>query len=520
MKPRGIVTIAVLSCAIVSGGWLVQRGLVTGHAVAAPSTVDGPHLYQQVLERVEQAYVDTNAIQNIYRKTVDGLLLELGDPHTSYLTDDRLAKLNETTTGQYAGVGIEMDLRDGWITVVRPLPGSPAEAAGIKTADKVVEINGTSTHKWTREEAAKAMRGVPGTTVKIGVERIGTPGTIPFTLTRRSVHLASVPHALTLRDGVGYVDLVTFSDSAARELRGRIDSLRRSGVNKLILDLRGDPGGLLEQGVGVSELFLDPSQQIVSMRGRTAEVTRSYADEQPQVWPNLMLAVLVDSNSASASEIVAGALQDHDRAVLIGSPTYGKGSAQQVFPVEGGGLKLTIAKWFTPSGRSIDRKRSIEATDSAAAAKLSYRTDAGRAMNGGGGIKPDIVVSDSAYAALGLELSRAVGMKANDFRDVLTTYALSLRASGAVKQSGFTVTADMRAEFLRRLAARGVLIDSTTARAAAPVIDRLLAPQIERYVFGTEAEFRRVLADDKTVQKAIDVLAGAKDQKDAISKAR
>src|SRR4051812_19543825 len=238
MKPRGIVTIAVLSCAIVSGGWLVQRGLVNGRTSGGTlkSPVDGAHLYQQVLERVEQAYVDTNAIQNVYRKTVDGLLLELGDPHTSYLTDDRLAKLNETTTGQYAGVGIEMDLRDGWITVVRPLPGSPAEAAGIRTGDKVVEIAGKSTHSWTREEAAKGLRGVPGTSVSIAIERLGTPGSIPFTLTRRSIHLSSVPHALTLRNGVGYVDLVTFSDSAARELRKQIDSLRRAGVTKLILD--------------------------------------------------------------------------------------------------------------------------------------------------------------------------------------------------------------------------------------------------------------------------------------------
>src|SRR4051812_18499563 len=237
MKPRGIVTIAVLSCAIVSGGWLVQRGLVSGHAAGATTMrTDGPRLYQQVLERVEQAYVDSNAVQDVYRKTVDGLLLELGDPHTSYLTDDRPAKLKETTSGQYAGVGIEMDLRDGWITVVRPLPGSPAEAAGIRTGDKVVEIGGKSTHRWTREEAAKGLRGVPGTSVEIAIERLGTPTPIPFTLTRRSIHLSSVPHALTLRNGVGYVDLVTFSDSAARELRKQIDSLRRAGVTKLILD--------------------------------------------------------------------------------------------------------------------------------------------------------------------------------------------------------------------------------------------------------------------------------------------
>ena len=521
MKARGVVAIAVLSCAIVSGGWLMQRGLVgTAHS-SAPDKVDGARLFTQVLERVQQDYVDSTAVKNIYRRAVDGLMLELGDPHSAYLTADRLSRLNETTSGQYAGVGLEIDVRDGWITVVRPLPGTPAEEAGFRTGDRIVEIDGKSTYKWAREEAQKGLRGEPGTQVAITVERFGTSSKIPFRVTRRRIHFAAVQHAVMLRDDVGYVDLLAFSDSAAPELRRQIDSLRRVGMKKVMLDLRGDPGGLLDQGVAVSELFLDPGQGIVSMRGRSAEVTREFSDKQAQAWPDLIVGVLVDSNSASASEIVAGALQDHDRAVLLGTTTYGKGSAQTVYGVEGGGLKLTIAKWFTPSGRSINRARfpniSADSQKKIDENAPKFKTDNGREVNGNGGIRPDIIVGDSAASVAALTLSRAVGAKVNDFRDVLTSYAIAQRAAGTVKSRDFVVTPQMRAEVIRQLAARKVVIDSTTARVSGVVLDRLVAAQIARYVFGTDAEFRRVLDADPVVKRAFEVLTKASTQKEAIA---
>lgn len=522
MKARAVVAIAVLSCAIVSGGWLVQRGLVisSGSSGDATSKVDGARLFSQVLERVEQMYVDSAAVQDIYRRTVEGLMLELGDPHSAYLTNDRLNRLNETTTGQYAGIGIEIDVREGWLTVIRPLPDSPADAAGIRTGDRVTEIDGKPTFRWTNEEARKALRGEPGTHVSLKIERFGTPAAIPVKLTRQKIHIQAVQHAVMLRDDVGYVDLLAFSDSAAPELRREIDSLRKVGMKKVIVDLRGDPGGLLDQGVAVSELFLDPGQEIVSMRGRTPEVTQTYSDKRAQNWPDLVVAVLVDSLSASASEIVAGALQDHDRAVVLGTTTYGKGSAQTVFGVEGGGLKLTIAKWFTPSGRSINRQHNTDISPDSLK-KLEekapkFHTDAGREMNGNGGIRPDIVVADSAYAAGLVTLGRAVGAKGADFRDVLTNYALSLRGSGAIKSRDFVFTPQMRAEVIRRLAEKRVIIDSATARAVGSALDRLATAQIARYVFGTDAEFRRQLESDRVVKRAYEVLAKSASQKDAI----
>jgi carboxyl-terminal processing protease len=520
MKARAVVAIAVLSCAIVSGGWLVQRGLVSSGSTPDPKKVDGARLFSQVLERVEQMYVDSTAVKDIYRRTVEGLMLELGDPHSAYLTSDRLNRLNETTTGQYAGVGIEIDVREGWITVIRPLPDSPADAAGIRTGDRVVEIDGKPTFRWTNEEASKALRGEPSTTVSLKIERFGAAAAIPLKLTRQRIHIQAVQHAVILRDDVGYVDLLAFSDSAGPELRRRIDSLRALGMKKVIVDLRGDPGGLLDQGVAVSELFLDPGQEIVSMRGRTAEVTRGYRDKEAQPWPDLVVAVLVDSLSASASEIVAGALQDHDRAVVLGTTTYGKGSAQTVYDVEGGGLKLTIAKWFTPSGRSISRQHNVDiGVDSLKKLEEKapkFHTDAGREMNGNGGIRPDIVVGDSAYAIGLVTLGRAVGAKGADFRDVLTSYALSLRAAGTITSRNFIFTPQMRADLIRRLAERKVVLDSATTRAAGVALDRLATAQIARYVFGTDAEFRRQLESDRVVRRAYEALAKAGSQKEAI----
>jgi carboxyl-terminal processing protease len=522
MNRRAIAAAAVLSCAIVSGCWLVQRGLI---GTARNTTADGARLFQQVLSRVADDYVDSSTVKDVYRKAVDGLLLELGDPHSVYLTADRLSRLNETTSGHYAGVGIQIDIRDGWITVVAPLPDSPAERAGIHTGDRVVEIEGKSTHGWTSEEALKAMRGDPGTQVSVGVERFGTSAVAHYRLVRQQIRVRSVQHALLLRNGVGYVDLIAFSDSAAPELRREIDSLRGAGMKSLLFDLRGDPGGLLDQGVSVSDLFLDPGQDIVSMRGRTADVSRDFRDRAPQPWPNLVLGVLVDSLSASAAEIVAGALQDHDRAVIVGTPTYGKGSAQTVFSVPGGGLKLTIAKWFTPSGRSIDKPHGPVTTNpdslkAKAAAAPRFTTDSGRVVVGGGGIRPDVIVSDSVNGFAALALTRAVGAHGAEFQDVLTAYAMSLKGTGRITSADFAVTPEMRAEVLRRLAARKVSIDSATAKVTAPLMDRLLVRQIERYVFDTRAEYARALRDDKTVQRAIDLISSAKTQGDALRAAR
>ena len=512
MKSRGIVVAAVLSSALVSGGWLMERGGRTAPRDAKAQA----RLFDDVLQHLRRDYVETLPDSLLYRRAASGVIEELHDPHSVFLDPRRLTRLDESTSGHYAGVGIQMDVRDSGITVIGALAGTPAERAGIVTGDRIVEIQGKSTHGLTQEEALKALRGPPGSVVRLAVERPGVPTRLPFTLTRAEIAVNPVQNALLVRDGIGYVDLTVFSTTAAADLARAIDSLRAAGARSLVLDLRGDPGGLLDQGVGVADLFLDSGQKIVTTRGRTADENRTFADGAAQRFAEMPLVVLTDSSTASASEIVAGALQDHDRALLIGTATYGKGSAQRVFRLDNGAVKLTTALWYTPIGRSINRPRPRSARDDGSDAPASpdstprprFRTDAGRTVLGGGGIVPDVEVAHVAASKADRALQAALGAKVPQFRDAMVDYALSLKASGAVASAQFIVTPAMRDELYRRLQARTIIVPRAVYDSAAPLVTRALASQITRYVFGPRAEVARSLRDDPTLTKAIELLQG------------
>ena len=510
MKSRAVLAAAVLSSALVSGGWLMERG---GRVVPRDPAASA-RLFDEVLQHLRRDYVDTLADSALYRRAVVGVVNELHDPHSTFLDPKRLDRLEESTAGEYAGVGIQMDVRDSGITVIATLPATPAERAGIATGDRIIEIDGKPTQGLTAEEALKALRGPAGSTVRLSVERPGLSDRLPFTLSRARIEVNPVRHAILLQHGVGYVDLALFSASAAADLSHAIDSLRSAGARSLVLDLRGDPGGLLDQGVGVADLFLDPGQRIVSTHGRSADEDRAFTDQAPQRFADMPLVVLTDSSTASASEIVAGALQDHDRALLVGTATYGKGSAQRVFHLDGGALKLTTALWYTPSGRSINRPRAANADDDAidgAAPDTSrprprYKTDAGRAVLGGGGIIPDVEVASRAVTKAERELQTALGDKVPKFRDALVDYALSLKTSHAVKSPDFVVTAPMRDELYRRLQSRGVNVSRAVYDSAAAVVTQTLGTQIARYTFGNRTAFMRGLRDDPALAKAMALL--------------
>lgn len=347
---RALIAGAILGGGLVSGGLLIQSG-AWGEADAATASA---RLLEQVMTRVRQEFIDTISTDELYRRAAAGFVKEVGDPYSVLLTAERLRRLRENTSGRYAGVGVELDLRDGFVTVIAPLARTPADSAGIKPGDRVVSIDGRPTHGLTMEEAQQALRGPTGSKVKLTLERGQEHPSV--TLTRREIVFHPVQRAQNLAGGTAYVALATFSEHAAGEVRRTIDSLRAQGARSLILDMRENPGGLLEQGIAVADLFLDPKQTIASTRGRTPETNQEFDDDTPQLWPNLPIVVLVDSGTASAAEIVAGALRDNGRAVLVGTRTYGKGSAQSIFPVlDGYALKLTTARWFTPNGRTIAR---------------------------------------------------------------------------------------------------------------------------------------------------------------------
>ena len=520
MRSRAIIVLAALAGAIVSGGWLLQRGMHTGESV-----YDRARLFDGVMTHISRYYVDSIPEADLYRKAVDGMIGELNDPHTAFLAADRLRRLSESTSGRYGGLGIQIEPRDRWITVIAPLPDTPAERAGIQTGDRIVEIEGASTEGWTADEALKALRGDPGSRVTIAVERPGLATRLPFTLTRREIKVRSVQNVSMLQDSVGYLDVNVFSEATAEELRTGIESLVGRGARELIVDLRGNPGGLLEQGVGVADLFLDPGDKIVGMRGRTREANRDFTDRTAERWPNVAVAVLVDSGSASASEIVAGALQDHDRAVIIGTTTFGKGSAQSVFPMPGGSaLKLTTALWYTPSGRSINRPLTQAPADSEPAstpdtAAPTYKTAAGRTVVGGGGIVPDLIVSNPVLTPEELAFQQALGRNVPAFRDALNEYVRSLQASRSIPSRDFTVTREMREALWARMQRRSITVDRAVYDGAAPLVDRVLGLEIARYVFGGDAEFRRTIKDDPAILVALDLLRGAGSQRELLERA-
>ncbi|MEP6622552.1 MAG: S41 family peptidase [bacterium] len=517
MRGRSIVALVLLAGALVSGGWFMARG-------TSNARMDGPareRLFAEVFAHLKRDYVDTLSDSTLYRRAIDGALRELHDPHSVFLDTRRLSRLDESTSGHYAGVGIQMDVRDSGISVIATLPGTPAEQAGIITGDRIVAIEGKSTTGVTSDEALKTLRGAAGSTVHVSIARPGFAERLPFTLVRREILVNPVRHALSLGNGIGYVDLTVFSAAAATDLAHAIDSLRATGVKSLVLDLRGDPGGLLDQGVDVADLFLDPGQSIVSTRGRGAAETRSFADHAQQKWGGMPLVVLTDSGSASASEIVAGALQDHDRAVVVGTATYGKGSAQRVFRVDNGAIKLTTALWYTPSGRSIDRPREPVVDDDgapavkpdSAKARPKFHTDGGRVVLGGGGIVPDIEVAKRPGSPADRALQRALGAKVPQFVDVIVEYALAEKAAHALANPGFDVTPAMRDALYGRLKARGIIVPRAVYDSANSLVTRAMTTQLSRYVFGGRAEFERTLRQDPTMLRAETLLHGVDSQK-------
>ncbi|HEX6250202.1 MAG TPA: S41 family peptidase, partial [Gemmatimonadaceae bacterium] len=424
--------------------------------------------------------------------------------------------------GNYAGVGLQVDIRDEWLIVMAALPNSPAERVGFQPGDRIIEIDGKPAEGLTLEEASNALRGAVGTRVTLLVDRAGAADQFRVTLPRTRVHVSAVRRAEMLTSEVGYVELRAFTDSTVVELQRAVNGLRGRGMKSMVLDLRTNPGGLLEQGIRVADLFLNRGAPILRTRGRSPEEARDYLDNTPQAWPDLPLTVLVDGRSASATEIVAGALQDHDRAAIVGTPTYGKGSAQTIFRLGGGGLKLTTARWYTPVGRSIMRRVPRETEfgilDEAPRDRPRYKTVGGRTVHGGGGIVPDVVVGDTLPDAREAALNAALAGKAQAFRGALADVSLAVRRGRLVDAPSFQVTQQLHDMLYDRLESRGVYIPRVVFDDVGPVISRHLAYEIARFVFGTDAEFQRRAADDQVLRAALRIAHGARTPEDPLKR--
>src|SRR5881398_2866397 len=338
--------------------------------------------------------------------SIDGMLRTL-DPHTSFLEPKEYADMQDRQKGSFYGLGILVTKRNDQVTVITPLEGTPAARLGIRAGDVISEVEGTSTDDLSLDEVVKRLKGPKGTTVHIKIVRVGIKEPIPLTIVRAAIPTNSISNMLMLKPGVGYIRIKDFTATTVRELDEAIDKLKEQGMQKLVLDLRQNPGGLLDAAVGVADHFLDKGQMIVYTKGRTPDSAQDYLAPGKHTKLDMPMVVVVNRGSASASEIVAGAIQDHDRGMVVGETSWGKGLVQSVYTLQyGAGLALTTSKYYTPSGRNIQRDYSSfydyyvvgESDDTAAAEekplsdRKQYKTDTGRVVYGGGGITPDIFV--------------------------------------------------------------------------------------------------------------------------------
>ncbi len=523
---RVLVTSLVAFLAFVSGGWLLHRP-----EQRALSARDNQRLFEKVLDYVAQYYVDSINSSDLYEMAIEGMLDRLNDPYTSFLRPEAYEELNLSTTGNYGGVGIRIEERDGWITIVGPLADTPGERAGLASGDQIVDIEGMSTKGWTSQQAADVMRGEPGTDVNLKVVRAGLGEPLHFTITRALIHVNYVEGKMIVAPGVGYLSLTSVSQEAPRELRTAIDELRSQGAHSLILDLRGNPGGILEQGVAIADLFLDRGEEVVETRGRAPGASQSYMAQRADLWPDMPMVVLVGPRTASAAEIIAGALQDHDRALVLGNRTFGKGTAYALIRLtETEAVTVTTSRWYTPAGRSIDLQRfrlppeqmiamGRDPADTVARDTATYRSDSGRLLPGGGGIQPDVEVFDTLTNAE-QEFARVLGAGLPAYRDALARHALDLKAAGAVTTEDFQVSDQMLQGLLLQLRDRGVEMPDSVWSGARTLLAEQLAFELARYVFGRPAELHRRVRLDKQVSEAIQLLQQADSQADLLALAK
>ncbi len=505
MRRKWFAVGTVLTMLVGTSAWLVQGSVLSGRPV-----YDQARLLQSVVELVADFYVDSIGEDDLYQRAARGVVEQLKDPYSVLLIGPEFSRAHERSTGNYGGIGAQVDAQAASIMVVAPLPNSPAERAGLQTGDRILAVDGQPTRTWTLREASTSLRGPVGTTVALTVERIGVDAPFIVSVTRERIHRRGVRGGIFLEDGVGYISYDFMSENSARELGLEVGRLAAAGIHSLVLDLRGNPGGLRDEAIAAADLFLDPGDTLLVTWARVDTESHEFIDESPQQWPDLRLAVLVDAQSASAAEILAGALQDHDRGVVLGEPTFGKGLVQTQFRLgEDVALRITTARWYTPSGRSIQRAEAdvgLTHPVGPGSDRAVYLSAAGRALKGGGGIVPDVELDRDAPAESERALADALMPHLASYHDALTACALDLKRVGGAQSESFAVTPAMRQEVLQRLADAGIELDPALVRLGGPLIDRQLGYEIARYNLGVAAEMRRRAGDDDQLQHAVQLL--------------
>ena len=532
MKHRfAVLLMMVVLLSSLVGGLLGGNAAAKAGSANQTSANDFLANFTEALDVIQQTYVDKVGPDKLVYSSIKGMLRML-DPHSSFFDPKDFSRLREEQHSKYFGLGIRVRplLRDrGKVVIVEPPQiGSPAERKGLRAGDVISRIEGEPIDEWTSDEVVSHLRGPKGTSVNITIERPGLRDPLQFSVERDEIPLITVPYAFEVKPGIGYVKIDRFSESTSDELRSKLKELDSSNLSGLILDLRDNPGGLLNQAIDVSDFFLPRNELIVSTKGRAEGSARNYrAPSLEKI--KVPLVILINRHSASASEIVAGALQDHDRALIVGEPSFGKGLVQSVYTLENDtGMALTTAKYYTPSGRLIQRDYSgstfeyffMNGLDPADPVDTKdreiYLTDAKRKVYGGGGITPDTIEPTR-------EANRFEGRLAS--KDVFFQYARRLTSGQVPSAPNFKlenqeknpksipaleITDAILLDFKGFLSERNIDFSNEDIQSNVDFIKRRIRQEVFTSLFGLQEGFRIAVQGDTQVLKALEMMPEAK----------
>jgi carboxyl-terminal processing protease len=507
---------SIIAVSAVVGGLFGRAALV-----AQDQVPDQYKVFTAALKAVEENYVGEVESDRLVYSAITGMLQTL-DPHSSFMDPRSFAQMRERQEGRYYGLGITINVVDGDVTVFNVFEGSPAYQRGLRRGDVIVLIEGETTKGWNTEQAVRKLRGPKGTSVNIAIRRATYDEPIKLAVMRDEVHIPTIPAAIMLDASTGYIKVQDFGENTDPELGRALRELTQKGMKRLVLDLRGNPGGALDQAIKVSNRFLPKGNLIVYTRGRVANSDQDYRATESSDYLNLPMVTLVSRTSASASEIVSGALQDHDRSLIVGETTFGKALVQSVYRLsQGAGAAITTARYYTPSGRLIQRPwdgtfdeymtyvlREQDANKVHKESDLKY-TDSGRKVYSGGGIEPDRRFDGPSEGFNPSRLGRSIAA-----RNLFDAYAQQFsrrgdtrisRAGGQTKEldAGFEITDAMLAEFKALVQKSPILFDEASWQKDLEFIKAMIHREIDMDLFGVSVAYQNLAKRDPQLQFAL-----------------
>ena len=511
---------------LISIGVLI--GMKVNTAASGDDVFDNVKKFNEALTLIQKNYVEDVNTDKLTEAAIRGMLAQL-DPHSTYITAAQLKTINEDFQGSFEGIGVEFDIINDTITIVSAISGGPSEALGIQAGDKIVKIDGVSAIGMTREDVPKKLRGTKGTIVKVTIARGGSANLLDFAITRDKIPLYSVDAYLMVDNQTGYARVTRFAATTYDELNKAMADLKSQGMTRFILDLRGNPGGYLDQAFKISSMFLDRGKKVVFTKSRIDAFNDEYVSEGGQ-YTKIPLVVLVNDGSASASEIVSGALQDWDRGLIVGENTFGKGLVQRQYDLsDGSAMRVTTSRYFTPSGRLIQKPyvggeyKSMLKTPDAEGDNLNHQNDikdttrpefktmGGRTVYGGGGITPDFIVKLDTLTNYSVQLRRL-----NIFLEYTNSYfeankdKIKSNYSDFLKfRDNFQVTDAMMNDFKNLATAKGIPFDEDMWNRDKGFINNSIKSIIARDVWGNNGSMAVFLADDTQFQKAMELFPEA-----------